>query len=127
MHRWIAPLLSIFVAATLAGCPATPVATSTADGFSTDTGPTGPGLTVHVSPDLVVLYAVPSGVAAKVVDYVIQDAKTKEIIYHVESANDATNFRLELQRTRLPKGLYHMKIFINKATTPTDEKDIDMP
>lgn len=127
MHRWISPLLSIFAVATLAGCPATPVPTATTSGFSEDTGPAGPGLTVHVSPDLVVLYAVPTGVAATVVDYVIQDAKTKEIIYHVESANDATNFRLELQRTRLPKGLYHMKIFINKGTTPADEKDIDMP
>jgi hypothetical protein len=119
-------LFGLAMTAALAGCPApdTPVATA---GFDPDTGPVGTGLTVHILPDVVVLYAVPPGTDATVVDYVIIAQKTKEIVYHVESAANMSHFRLEVERQKLPKGIYHLKVFVDKSKTPLDERDITTP
>ena len=120
-------LLALALVAPLAGCPS-PTATGTA-GFESnfDTGPAGPGLTTLIGPEKVVLYAVPPNADAVVVDYVIQVLKTNEIVMHVEYFNAAAAFRLEVERGTLPTGVYKMKVYVDKAKTPFDEREITVP
>lgn len=120
-------LMTLALLGPLAGCASPTDASSAQDVWSFDTGPAGPGLTTHIGSQFIVLYALPEGTSATVVDYVIQVAKTNEIVLHVENFNAANNFRHELERPSLPKDVYKMKVFVNKATTPFDEKEITVP
>lgn len=127
MRPLFTALVALALAGPTAGCASPTDATSAQDVWSFDTGPNGPGLTTHIGSEFVVLYALPEGTSATVVDYVIQVAKTNEIVLHVENFNAANNFRHELERPSLPKDVYRMKVFVNKATTPFDEKEITVP
>lgn len=120
-------LIALALLGPLAGCASPTDAASAQEVWSFDTGPAGPGLTTLIGSQYIVLYALPEGTSATVVDYVIQVAKTGEIVLHVENFNAAKNFRHELERPSLPKDVYKMKVFVNKATTPFDEKEITVP
>ena len=124
--RLIARLL-LALALPVAGCQS-PTETTETNSMSFDTGPAGDGLTVRVGTEYIVLYAVPpAGVEAKVVDYVIVEIKTGAIVLHVENSNAARNFRNELDRSRLPKGIYRMRTYLNKSMTPFDDEEITIP
>jgi hypothetical protein len=120
-------LIALALVGPTAGCASPTDATSAQDVWGFDTGPAGPGLTTHIGSQYVVLYALPEGTSATVVDYVIQIVKTDQIVLHVENFNAANNFRHELERASLPKDVYKMKVFVNKASTPFDVKEITVP
>lgn len=120
-------LLALALPVTACQSP-TEAADTETNSMAFDTGPAGDGLTVRVGTEYIVLYAVPpAGEEATVVDYVIVEMKTGAIVFHVENTNAARNFRHELDRSRLPKGLYRMRTYLNKAMTPFDDEEITIP
>lgn len=120
-------LIALVLTGPLAGCPSPTDASAAGSSWSFDTGPDGPGATLLLGSEYIVLYAVPEGTDARVVDYVIQLAKTDEIVLHVENFNAAASFRHELDRPALAPDVYTLKVYLNKAATPFDEREITVP
>lgn len=127
MKRRLIARLLLALALPLSGCQS-PADTTETNAMAFDTGPAGDGLTVRVGTEYIVLYAVtPADAEAKLVDYVIVDQKLGNIVFHVENTDAARNFRHELDRPRLPKGIYRMRIYLNKSATPFDDEEITIP
>lgn len=128
MKQTLATLAALATLLILPGClsvtPGTvdPV-TSAAPGF----GALTPGLNVRVLDDRVVAATVVSQGNPSVADYIVQRPNEPGFIYHVESANPGQSFPLEVDRHRFYHGTYTLKVFLNKAATPTHTQTFEIP
>jgi hypothetical protein len=124
--KTIATLAALSALLILPGClSVTPGAVDTT--FSPTGSPLKAGLNLRVLDDKVVAAMVVNEGDPSVADYIIQRPNEPSFLYHVESANPGQSFPFEVNRERFYHGTYTMKVFLDKATTPSETQTFQIP